>query len=141
MWKRVVGWREVDLLVTVSEGPSQGAGSRDGILAPAQPSSREEAHSNEIQTNPTPLITPTKPSVRKFTYKPLNFDRNEIRLLTLLQPVDGGSTNIVMCRMEHFSLSDLIPEYVQYLDALDNEGTIPRKYHDGWFQHSSGDWR
>jgi hypothetical protein len=97
----------------------------------------EEEHSNEIQTKPTPLITPTKPSARKFTYKPLNFDRNEIRLLTLLQPVDGGSTNIVMCRMEHFSLSDLIPEYAQYLDALDNEGTTGQQYHDGWFQHTS----
>ncbi|KAH0538457.1 hypothetical protein FGG08_004955 [Glutinoglossum americanum] len=88
--------------------------------------------------------TPTQWPKLNFPYQPLNFDKNEIRLLTLLPPenikVDTASATappdrLVRCTMEHFSLNALTTEFRDFVNSLDPEAK-PQEYHEGWNRYS-----
>lgn len=66
-------------------------------------------------------------------YEPLDFDRNEIRLLTVL-PTSGKQDEIVCCKMEHFSVlpAEYTDKYCKYVASCNKKETSPSDYHRRW---------
>lgn len=58
-------------------------------------------------------------------YLPLNTDRNEIRLITILSPdVHPDERSTIYCTLENASLDDFTPEYREFVQKVD--ATMPR---------------
>ena len=47
-------------------------------------------------------------------YRPLD-QKNEVRMLTIVDSPDGDTTGLVHCTLEHVSLDDLTPEFANFL--------------------------
>jgi hypothetical protein len=48
-------------------------------------------------------------------YHPLDHTRNEVRLLTIVDPPPGDTSGLVHCKLENVSLDDLTDEFAQFL--------------------------
>jgi hypothetical protein len=50
-------------------------------------------------------------------YRPLDHTKNEVRMLTIVDPSHGDNSGLVHCKLEHVSLdmSDFTPEFASFL--------------------------
>lgn len=68
-----------------------------------------------------------------FPYKPLDFDKREIRLLTIL-PESSQMDGTLCCKMGHFLVAPefYTQEYREYEKSIDKKTVRPSDYHKNW---------
>jgi ankyrin repeat protein len=104
------------------------------------PSLVELAPQIPVDRNTVPLPTPPKVGlVTHFDYEPLDFTKNEIRLLTLVPPKESEDNmkDLVECRIGHFSLNSWTEDFDAYLKSLDLEKIAPEEFYAGWHKLST----
>jgi ankyrin repeat protein/serine/threonine protein kinase len=73
-----------------------------------------------------------------FPYEPLDFDKREIRLLTIL-PESSQTNGTVCCKMGHFSVApeSYTQEYREYEKSMDKKNVRPTNYHKNWQERNT----
>ena len=108
--------------------------SPESLLSHPEDVERREKKTAQIESPKPNVIVPViSTSKSNFPYEPLDFDKRQIRLLTIL-PDDGKTDGTVCCDMGHFSVDpeSYTQEYREYVASVDMNKVRPSDYHNNW---------